>query len=298
MKNDRPIFLNCYSRGGSNILWNLFLTHPDVCSPIRETLDIFYRDLPRPRREGVTAALLARQWGLFDQWNLAPRGPVPGAAQRYIDRMLFEWKMKTLEDDEMRLKAEGEAYTREEVERSRLVAKNNNGLTFLSDLFGDMYPGATFFALVRHPVPLYESHRRRNLTDSVESFASFYRAIATRMLNDAERMERYHVLRFGDVLADPVAVMHELYAKADLDPSHVTKVRLKAKPHLTPDGQQATGFTVGEHYWFEPENVHALLDPNVNTYSAELLTKAEQDRLLALTADVRARLGYAEYEVA
>ena len=39
--NKNPIILNCFSRGGSNILWNFFISHPSVCHPLQETLEIF-----------------------------------------------------------------------------------------------------------------------------------------------------------------------------------------------------------------------------------------------------------------
>ena len=53
-------------------------------------------------------------------------------------------------------------YTKSEIEMSRLVIKNNNGLVYCTELFFDMYPDATFIALIRNPIALYESHKRRN----------------------------------------------------------------------------------------------------------------------------------------
>src|SRR5688572_14404209 len=160
MKNNFPILLNCFSRGGSNILWNILLSHPDVCSPIQETLEIFRLDWRGLRNEGLKVALLSRQWTLFNQWNFQLRRPLTLQAQTYIDQTLFRWKLKTLDDSEMRYKTKNHIYTLTEVENSRLVLKNNNGVIFLSDLFAEMYPGVRFFALVRDPIPLYESHKR------------------------------------------------------------------------------------------------------------------------------------------
>lgn len=292
MINKAPIFLNCFSRGGSNILWNMFLTHPDVCSPIRETLDIFSFNLKRVRVEGSLAALLSRQWRLFDQWHLKPRSAVPKTGRQYIDKTLYRWKLKTLHDDEMKFKTEADIYSLEEVERARLVAKNNNGLAFLSDLFFEMYPDATFFALVRHPLALYESHQRRQIFTSAEQFAEFYRRLATRMIEDEVRFEHYHVVKFEDLVADPLGSIKQLYGLANLDFGPVTKIRFKAKAHLQSNGRHTSSYAVGQHYWFEPEALDQFLEPKINQYQASRLEPAEKAMLYRLTAPVLTRLGY------
>ena len=71
--NRAPIFLNCLSRGGSNIFWNLFLSHPDACSPIRETLEIFRADWRAPTRTGLWLALTSGQPRLFELAEISPR---------------------------------------------------------------------------------------------------------------------------------------------------------------------------------------------------------------------------------
>lgn len=287
-----PIFLNCFSRGGSNVFWNLFLTHPDVCSPIIETLEIFRLSWPKPRWEGFMAALLSRQPRLFDQWHLEPRHPLPASAQQYIDRTLYAWKLKTIDDIDMQFKREGERYTREEVEQARLVAKNNNGLAFMTDVWLDMYPDATFFGLVRHPLPLYESHKRRKIASSVEDFAETYRRLAEQMLADAERLKQYHVVRFEDLLKEPIGFMEQVYAQAGLDREKVSTIRFKAKPHYQDDGERTTEYQEGRHYWFETDEVYKMLEPQINSFHVAQLEAQERRAVLERTASVRERLGY------
>jgi hypothetical protein len=294
MLNQRPIILSCFSRGGSNIFWNLFLTHPDVCSPIRETLEIFRLDLRDPHLEGYLAVLLSRQPRLFDQWRLAERPPLPRVAQRYVDRTLFRWKLKTLTDGEMRYKHEGETYTEEEVRAARLTVKNNNGLAFLTGPLHEMYPDATFFGLVRHPVALYESHLRRKTPPArtLETFAAFYRAMVEKMLADQDRFPSYHLFRFEDLLQEPLQSLTRAYALAGLDPGAVRKVRFKAKAHLQANGRHATTFTENRHYWFEPQDMHRILEPSINELQAGRVDAREQERLLEATRAVCERVGY------
>ena len=294
MKNKSPIFLNCFSRGGSNILWNVFLSHPDVCSPILETLQIFGAGIRHASMAGYKIALLSRQPKLFDQWNLQERKSINPKTERLIDRTFFQWKMKTLQDGEMKFKFEGEIYAQQEIEIARLAAKNNNGLVFLSDILLEMYPQATFFGLVRHPLALYESHRRRDTppSRSLEDFASFYNTMVSRMLADCEIHPGYHLVRFEDLLADPGQQIPRLYEHAGLDPKLVKKMRFKAKPHMQKDGGYQTPYQEGHHYWFEPDQLHLILDPGVNDYQIQRLHPAERETMLDQTSEVCMKLGY------
>lgn len=294
MKNNTPIILNCFSRGGSNILWNILLTHPDACSPIEETLQIFRFDTRALRWSGLQAILRTRQPRFFDQWYLASRRPISVAAQSCIDSTLFDWKMKTAQDDEMRYKAEGIAYIPAEVAAARLVLKNNNGLAFLADTFRAMYPGVTFLALARDPLPLYESHKRHKtpVGASPETFAAFYNAMIAHMQAQAARHPDSHLLRFEDVLADPLATARQVYAWCGLDMGKVTKLRFKAKPHTRADGTHRTDYQEGRHYWFAFDELDAMLDPEVNRHQVSKLPSAEAERLRALTRESSQSLGY------
>jgi hypothetical protein len=296
LKNRSPIILNCFSRGGSNLLWNILLSHPGVCSPMQETLEIFRLDWRDPRREGLSAAWLTRQWRFFDQWHLETRLPISSRAQAFVDQTLFNWKLKTLEDPEMRYKAEDEIYSLEEVSSARLVLKNNNGTIFLSEQFVEMYPDAVFFGLVRDPVPLYESHRRNRtpVSRSPGAFADFYRRMVQKMRCDAERWSFYHLLRFEDVVCEPVKAMRDIYACTSLDRTAVPKVRFKAKPHMQADGSHATHLQAGRHYWFSYDEIPQIIEPSVNRYQLSKLAPAELDRIRSLTRGVREELGYHE----
>ncbi len=287
-----PIFLFCYSRGGSNIFWNLFLSHPDACSPILETVELFSTRFAAPRLDGLKAVALTGQWHIFDNWWLEERRSISVRAQNHINQTFTKWKMKTFSDLEMRFKYENEPYTIQEVVNCRLVTKNNNGLTFLSDIYCTMYPDATFFALVREPLALYESHKRRKITNSPEEFARFYNRIAKRMLEDSERMDRYYILRFEDILADPLATVQNIYQQANLDFDKISKLRLKAKPHWQTDGTHGTQLEKGVHYWLGLEELNQLLEPRINQYQVDRLTVVEQSTISNLTGTTCAQLGY------
>lgn len=293
MKNKAPIFLNCLSRGGSNIFWNIFLSHPDACSPIRETLEIFRTDLRDPHWEGYAAALLSGQIHFFNQWKLEKRNPISKRAQSFIDETFYRHKLKTLTDNEMKFKTPQHLYSLDEVQQARLTVKNNNGLSFLSDTFAEMYPDVVFFALIRDPVPLYESHLRRKISKSPREFANFYNTLAARVLHDKKRFPHYHIIRFEDILATPQEIIPKLYEMAGLDKEKVEKIRFRAKPHYMKDGSYGSTQTMFSHHWFDFDKVYEILEPEINRLQAERVNSEEQIEVADLTKEYRIAFGYA-----
>lgn len=302
MLNKAPVFLNCFGKGGSNIFLNLFLTHPNLCYPLTETVEIFAvrgnKDLRKTKWrkkttiEGYLVALLSGQLRLFDIWNLDDRKPVSPLVQTIIDKTLHKWKLKVRQHEELKFKNENEIYTLDELKQARLVAKNNNGLVFLTDLLAQMYPDATFFALTRHPLPLYESYKRRNVP--FEDFVDLYQKVTDKMLHDSIIRKNYHLVKFEDLLADPVTVMRRVHALAGVDSTQVKKIRFKAKSHRQEDGRyDASDYTRGQHYWFDFDHVDQILETNINAYQADRLEPWEKNALLEQFDQTLVRLGYA-----
>ena len=287
-----PIFLNCMSRGGSNIFWNFFLTHPGACSPIRETVELFRTGWRAPTWAGTWLAISSGQPRLFDQWYLRPRRLLRRRQRLAIDRVLHRNKLLTLTDPEMRFKNRDETYTLAEVERARLVTKNNNGLIFLNDNFRQIYPDATFFNLVRHPVALYESHKRRRLWRSPEDSARFYHAITDKMLADVEGRERCFLTRFEDLLADPLETLRRVYAQAGLEHEVVHQVRLRSKKHYQPGGARGSAWEIGRHFWLDFDEVPRFLDAKINERHIDRLSPGERESIVERTSSVLERLGY------
>ena len=288
----KPIFLNCFSRGGSNIFWNLFLSHPQACSPIHETLAIFRADWRRPAFAGLCFAVLSGQLRFFDQWKLEERQPLNRLAARFLDSTLQRRKTDTLSDLEMRYKNECEVYSADEVEACRLVAKHNNGLAYLTGPLLDVYPDASFFALVRHPVALYESHLRRGIAKSPGQFVSFFNTVARKVIEDQDKYPRYHLVRFEDALDDPVGTAKRLQTLAGFEPALCPKLRFKAKRHFRSNGTYGSELEEGRHYWFAPDEVREFFEPSVNRIQEEQLDRNEARTVFDATENVRHILGY------
>jgi hypothetical protein len=241
---------------------------------------------------GVLVAWRSRQWSLFNQLNLKERKAISQSAELYIDQTFHAWKLKTITDSEMKYKYESEVYTISEVEKARLVAKNNNGTVFLSDILNKIYPDATFFGLIRHPFALYESHKRRKITKSVVQFSEFYKRIVTKMMHDSDKYKNYHIIKFEEIVSDLLGSISKLYKLASLEFGEIKKIRFKAKPHFQKDGKHNSPFKSGRHYWFAAENINDYIEPSINDFQARRLTDNEKNALNRLLNDQLKQLNY------
>ena len=284
MNNKSIIVLNCFSRGGSNILWNVFLSHPEVCSPIKETLELFrINPLKSPSLDGYKFCLLSKKINYFNQWNLNERAAIDLKSKEFIDKVLYKNKLQTFYDDEIKYKSETEIYNLNEIEDSRLVIKNNNGLVFLSDFFSNTFEKCHFFSLVRSPYSLYEGHKRRNLTKGIKEFAVFYNKIIEKFIHDKNNLPNYHILQFEDLIYNPKEIINHLYKQADLN--MISRFRFKAKKLMDDEGNYSTKFSFNRHHWFDLDNLNQILNPNVNSNQDKFLRNDEIKLLYKLTKD-------------
>jgi Sulfotransferase family len=299
MLNKAPIFVNALWRGGSNILVNLLLSHPDVCSATGELQRVFRggargerlsRVVYKYLRYGLPVDLVAGL-GFFRPDNLEPRSAPPASIRRHIDRVLYREKLRARHEQHNLFVREGVVYSSEQIASSRLLCKNLNGLVFLTDLFSSMYPDATFFGLLRNGFALCDGFVRRGL--SPETCARIYVRVVEKMLEDVDRLKRYHVVRFDEILRDPPSAIRRLYRSADLDDSKVERIRLQHKPTLDRTG--AHQLRVGrdrEVVWYDWDKLSLHLRADIDELQAAHLDSANRERFLTIAGPVMERVGY------
>jgi len=299
MLNQAPIFLNGFTRGGSNILTNLLLSHPGVCLPSGETQKVFLGETgaePRWRtpykrwRYNFPLALSGRR-DLFNPDNLADRPALPPWAMRHIDRVLYRERFVARHERHNRFVSEGVLYTDEALAQARLFCRNLNGVVLMTDNFAAMYPDATFFGLIRNGLSLCEGLMRRGR--SVESCAELYRRLVDKMLSDSERNERYRIVRFEDILRDPLGEMASLYQHAGLDLEQVEKIRLQSRPTLSRSGEhRLERGTEGQLVWYTKDEARSHFHPDIDAIQAAKLSAADRDSFLKVAGTTMERLGY------
>lgn len=293
MKNKKPIILNCFSRGGSNILWNFFLSHPNVCHPKKETIQIFNASIKNPTLAGLKIAMQEKRI-LFNQWSLVERNIVGHKTKKYIDSVLYKLKLENYHDQYMKYKAPNLLYTKDELKNTRLVLKNNNGLTFCSKLFNDIYPDAYFIALIRNPIALFESHKRRRtpVSKSINTFSNFYQKMVFKMESDKKILKRYKIIKFEDLILNPNGSIDKLYELTGLSSKHLKKIRLKEKSYTGKHGNYLIPSKNNSHRWYDLNSLTSVLDPKVNENQLINLKNYEKEQLYKVLETIMKRYGY------
>lgn len=299
MLNNAPIFLNGFTRGGSNIVTNLLLSHPGVCLPTGETQKVFLGETgvePRWRtpykrwRYDFPLALSGRR-DLFNPDDLSERPTLSPWAMRHIDRVLYRERFVARHEMHNRFVSEGVLYTDEVLARARLFCRNLNGVVLMTDNFAAMYPDATFFGLIRNGLSLCEGLMRRGR--SVESSAELYCRLADKMLADSERYERYRIARFEDILRDPLKEMAALYQHADLDFGQIEKIRLQTHPTLSRSGEhRLERGKEGQVVWYTRDQVESHFRPDIDAIQQDKLTATDRDSFLKVAGATMEKLGY------
>ncbi len=268
LKNDKVIVINAFSRGGSNIAWNLMQSHPNVCSAMYETEQILYPPIPRR----IQVAIRPFYTNRLTSSSLGAKLVGP-----FIDRKYYSLKLQNFGHPENGYQSEDLAYTIQQVSESVLCLKSLDQDIELTDLMARIYAKCYFIGLVRNGYALCEGWLRRGRHKTARQRGMMYRRYVEKMLEDQERFPHYTVAKFEDVLSDPFGESERLFHFADLEPTRIEKLRFKVKKVLSEDGNHKA--TYGEEdrkYWFDRENVHKLLVPNQSGVQASALSLSDR----------------------
>ncbi len=289
-RNQRLIVLNGFRRGGTSIVWNILESHPQVCSPLRETGEIIYSDLLPWLSELPTKLIVRTVLGSRRLMKLSIGARFDGV----IQQSLWNRKLGNLEDAETRYKYDGVRYSAPEIESTVLCLKSVNRDTYLTEYFATYYPDTTFIGLMRNGYAICNGMMRRG--DSAERAGKVYRRIGERMIEDQRKYPRYKLVKFEDVLEDPFGVASEIYEFSRLQPVRLDKLRLKSKKVLSRGGDHVTRFGEEDRkYWLDRAQIRTVLDSDVNEVQAGFLERKDR---LAFEKHARPILDHFQYSQA
>lgn len=285
MKNSKVIIVNGISRGGTNILWNLIQSHPAVCGAMRETSRIF---APFQKHE---LRFVAEAWMRFPLLRMPPLLAIAG---QFIDTRLYNFKLQNFGDPFNGFKSEDVPYTREEIADSAVCLKSINKSIYATGLFDRIYGKRLFtIGLVRDGYGICESWIRRGIPAA--KTGRRYRQYAQSMIDYSQKNERYELVRFEDILADPFGQMEAIFRFAQLDPPQIERYRLKAKRVMSEDGTYETPFgSLGHKYWLDAEAMRRFLVPNVAENQAQRLSPEDRAAFEHEALPILKHLGYAD----
>jgi len=295
MLNKSPIFVNGFQRGGTNILMNLIVSHPDICMLGGETQVVFYgrrretfkKWFPRLLSSPI---LISTNPYIFWPYRYEKRKMIPQFLMPYIDFLFYTSKIFAPRN---RIRDENTQNTLNEIHRSRLLCKNVNGVTLATPIFHKMYPDAAFIGLVRNGLALCESFIRRGWT--AERVGEMYQIVCNQIIEDSNELKNYKLIYFEDIVQHPMETLQEVYDFLGLEIEQVSKFRLQSKRVMSKEGER--GYVFGgkqdrETHWFKFDSLENYLQKDVNENQIALLTPHDKEVFLQYARSSMEELGY------
>ena len=278
MRNKKVIVIYGFQRGGTNIVYNIFQSHPLVCSPNDlETGEIISQNYRIPSHNKIGYLIKRFKLKFYDLLNtrFILNSSLAVVLGKMIDWLFFQYKIKNFSSGYNRFKYENIPYKFEEVKNSVLCLKSVKNDIKLTNFLARIYDDICFIGLVRNGYALCEGGIRRGKTAKVSGIR--FRNYCEMMIKDSKRIKNYKIIKFEDILKDPFHMATELYEFTKLKPTLLEKLRFKSKKILMKDGNHKVKFgELDAKYWFDQENIYSLFDPNINKIQIERLSELDK----------------------
>lgn len=281
------------------MLMNLLASHPQVCT-VGETHQLFKgSNILDSRLQIVTKSvmrdlplMLATGQDFLSPRNISDRSGAPKVAAWLLRRVFEASKRRSNHAHLNQFKSPGVLYSQAEIDSSRMLAKNLDGTVLVSDLLRKIYPKCRFVGMTRHGLAVCEGHMRRGR--SVEQVGEMYAKVAGKIIHDARTVDNYQLVRFEDLVANPIETLDKIFEQLGLDPALVGDVRLQERKLVAEDGQHRLRQDCAEWdvRWLSKSDLPGEFDPDVNNRQIERLTEEQRREFLSYSSDVMAQLGY------
>ena len=269
MKNSKVIVLNGFNRGGTNIVWNILQSHPQVCSPIYETGQVLHSRGPNQTLNKIMSKIYPNRILIEYSFSL-------GICGYLIDQRFYNLKLQNFTHSENKFELEGVQYTKNKIENSVLCLKSSTTDMDLNELLFHIYDKIFFIGLIRNGYGLCDAWLKWKKI-SPEEVGCLYRKYGEKMIEDSKRFPNYIIVKFEDILKNPFHEASKLYEFAELKPTTINKLRLKAKKFLVQEGELKTSFgKVHQKYWFSPEDINQIIVPDISDIQARALSATDR----------------------
>lgn len=299
MLNKEPIFIIAFARGGSTIIMNLLLSHPNVCLSNGETHKVFKgtrwdtmgMKMYKKLMCDLPIRIITRQ-NYFSPRLLKERKKVPQFLREYIDSILYEGRFKAPMETHNLFKDETQHYTNEELSQARLLTKALNGLVFTMETFSEMYPDATFFSLIRNGLAMSEGYIRRGI--NAESAAHIFKTICDKMVENSKTIPNYHIVKFEDMLSEPAQFTEKIFKLANLNGNQVPKIRQQTRKTINAEGKHILekGSEERQVYWYLPSELKNHMSPDINKNQLKRLSQQDKNTFLSIAGETMEKVGY------
>lgn len=292
---ERDLFLiSGFSRGGTNLIWNLICSHPGVLSTGLELNEVF----------GPSRTNIPMFWKVMIESYAIPGISVPKIVATYGGKRVLEAADSHAKESWGRWKAPGVTYTNSEITRLPVCTKSVNSwardrvfgllkrniaLKYNRLLIRSFGTVKTIY-LIRDAEAVCNGWMRRGC-DPYEA-GKWYRYIAEIMLSDYERRPKDILfLKFQDVLMDPLSISCKAYRFLGLDALELSAFHLKLKKVLRKDGvHEVLKGTEGEMIWIPRSEIEGFFDSKVDARQRGMLSGADRHAFQQGLGDIGSRL--------
>ena len=302
------IMLDCFSRGGSALVWDYLDSHPELVAPSGETHQVYLgcdfeqarvraalaelrrRSLPRLRFDG---GRLTIHWGLYNPANLSSRI----LSEPEVYSLVAALRRSVISNHGVSVRGEkrpSEFYTVEELKAAAIVTKNINGITEITGSVLDVVDGCVGIGLVRNGLALLEGRIRRGTIKSVENFAWRYRALAESFLLKKNKYKNYHIFAVEDLMRDPLQAGSKLFDLVGLQSTGVPlSIKAKMKGHYSKEGGYiGRDSSIAERGWLIQSQWVDYVNPEVDLIQQAKIAPSVKTRFVKIAGGTMESLGY------
>jgi hypothetical protein len=113
------------------------------------------------------------------------------------------------------------------------------------------------------------------------------------MLADSDRIAGYHMIRFEDLVANPLATLKLIYTQAGLDVDRLREIRMQVRRVMDAQGNHLlNGASEWDVVWLSPRELNDYFNSDVDSNQIKRLSDRDRDEFLSEAGDVMDRLGY------
>ncbi len=289
----RLVLVSGFSRGGTNVVWNLICSHPAILSTGVELNEIMGRATSIPMRSKIWVELFA-----ISRFS-APKNAVAflcdriiSTAERYAREGWGRWKsLETLySDTEVRsLPICTKSVSSWSPGPLFSLLQRNCPLKY-NPLLLKGFGGVKTIYVLRDGEALCNGWMRRGCTP--ENAGYWYARIVRKMIADYKhRPDDVCFVHFKDVLKDPMEVGQRLRSFVELPLVKLANYHLKAKPVLRENGARETQRGAAqEMIWIPASELTEFIVPGVDDIQSAMLSSTQREDFVRASGDVGSAL--------
>lgn len=281
------------SRGGTNLLWNIVQSHPEVIDTYYETNEIFGGKTSISLVEKFIVELSAlirypNHWSSKIAKNRLHRFAKYSFDNDVFNRQKYPQVLYEASEFE-RLTICTKLVSAWEVNAMRKILKRNDALKYIP-LLDAAFDNLKMIFLVRNGLAVAEGWGRRGA--DIDTAAFWYRKYVLYYENYAKSNPgKALIFKFEDLLSDPFGSASKIFEFIGMPVNDLPQLRIAIKPTLR-SNKDLKNVTEKDKVWVDRANFSKVVDSGINDLQIENFSKTKKNRFIEINSDILNRYGY------